>query len=38
MDKREKQRQDSEKIIGWAIIGMIVVLLATFTYNVITKI
>ena len=38
MNKREKQRQDSEKIIGWAIIGMISLLLATFMYNIIARI
>jgi hypothetical protein len=33
MNKREKQRQDSAKIIGWATIGFILYLVSYLLYK-----
>lgn len=37
MNKREKQQFDSEVIVGWAILGIVLTLTILFIYNFLNK-
>jgi hypothetical protein len=38
MDKRQRQREDSAKIVGWAMIGFITFLIGYAIYSVICSV
>lgn len=38
MDRRQRQREDSAKIVGWATMGFILFMIGYFIYTLIEKI